>query len=53
MLNYFHKKHGWDPLAARSIWAFGPQLQSPNILIDDTLPGEVILQLIFAWFIRS
>lgn len=28
-------------LAARSIWAFGPDTTGPNILVDDTLPSEV------------
>lgn len=28
-------------LAARSIWAFGPESTGPNILVDDTLPSEV------------
>jgi U5 small nuclear ribonucleoprotein component len=33
---------GWDILAARSVWAFGPdERKGPNILIDDTLPSEV------------
>jgi len=32
---------GWDLLAARSIWAFGPDSKGPNALLDDTLPGEV------------
>jgi U5 small nuclear ribonucleoprotein component len=26
---------------ARSIWAFGPDINGPNILVDDTLPGDV------------
>jgi 116 kDa U5 small nuclear ribonucleoprotein component len=28
-------------LAARSIWAFGPEHNGPNVLLDDTLPSEV------------
>ena len=28
-------------LAARSIWAFGPDATGPNILVDDTLSAEV------------
>jgi U5 small nuclear ribonucleoprotein component len=35
------EKYGWDLLAARSIWAFGPDENGPNILVDDTLPTEV------------
>ncbi len=34
---YFQDKYGWDVLAARSIWAFGPDATGPNILCDDTL----------------
>ncbi|MES1921118.1 U5 small nuclear ribonucleoprotein component, partial [Bonamia ostreae] len=39
--DYMQKQHKWDILAARSIWAFGPDKNGPNVLIDDTLPGEV------------
>jgi U5 small nuclear ribonucleoprotein component len=35
-------KYHWDVLAARSLWAFGPDTYGPNVLIDDTLPTEVI-----------
>ncbi|ORY57172.1 P-loop containing nucleoside triphosphate hydrolase protein [Pseudomassariella vexata] len=38
---FFEEKYGWDLLAARSIWAFGPDELGPNILQDDTLPSEV------------
>ena len=38
---FFEEKYGWDLLAARSIWAFGPDETGPNILQDDTLPSEV------------
>lgn len=38
---FFEDKYEWDKLAARSIWAFGPDEMGPNILQDDTLPGEV------------
>ncbi|KAJ5902427.1 Translation elongation/initiation factor/Ribosomal beta-barrel [Penicillium taxi] len=38
---YFEETHDWDKLAARSIWAFGPDEMSPNILQDDTLPSQV------------
>lgn len=39
--DFFQSKYDWDLLAARSIWAFGPGLRGPNILVDDTLPSEV------------
>ena len=38
---FFEEKYEWDKLAARSIWAFGPDEMGPNILQDDTLPSEV------------
>lgn len=38
---FFQLKYDWDLLAARSIWAFGPDSAGPNILVDDTLPSEV------------
>ncbi|KAF4463921.1 elongation factor 2 [Fusarium albosuccineum] len=43
---FFEEKHGWDKLAARSIWAFGPDETGPNILQDDTLPTEVDKKLL-------
>ena len=41
-------RYGWDPLAARSLWAFGPDAAGPNALLDDTLPGEVDKKLLGA-----
>ncbi|KAG7840120.1 hypothetical protein KL942_002919 [Ogataea angusta] len=32
--------YGWDALAARSVWAFGPDETGTCILLDDTLPEE-------------
>ncbi|EEY17627.1 116 kDa U5 small nuclear ribonucleoprotein component [Verticillium alfalfae VaMs.102] len=43
---YFEETYGWDKLAARSIWAFGPDDTGPNILQDDTLPSEVDKKLL-------
>ncbi|KUI70832.1 hypothetical protein VM1G_06189 [Cytospora mali] len=43
---FFEEKYEWDKLAARSIWAFGPDEMGPNILQDDTLPGEVDKRLL-------
>ena len=34
-------RYDWDLLAARSVWAFGPDATGPNVLVDDTLPSEV------------
>lgn len=39
--DFFHSKYQWDLLTARNIWAFGPDRQGPNVLINDTLPSEV------------
>lgn len=38
---FFQDKYAWDLLASRSIWAFGPDENGPNILVDDTLPSQV------------
>ena len=38
---FFRDKYEWDVLASRSVWAFGPDKQGPNILMDDTLSSEV------------
>ncbi|XP_018833828.1 110 kDa U5 small nuclear ribonucleoprotein component CLO [Juglans regia] len=45
---FFEKNYHWDVLASRSIWAFGPDKQGPNILLDDTLSGEVDKNLLNA-----
>ncbi|OXV06104.1 hypothetical protein Egran_06128 [Elaphomyces granulatus] len=42
----FEEKYEWDKLAARSIWAFGPDETGPNILQDDTLPSQVDKKLL-------
>ncbi|KAK0544730.1 hypothetical protein OC861_001636, partial [Tilletia horrida] len=44
---HFQEKYDWDILASRSIWAFGPEVNGPNILLDDTLPGEVDKKLLY------
>ncbi|XP_020109365.1 110 kDa U5 small nuclear ribonucleoprotein component CLO-like isoform X2 [Ananas comosus] len=46
--DFFQKRYDWDLLSARSIWAFGPDKQGPNILLDDTLPSEVDKHLLNA-----
>lgn len=46
---FFEERHGWDLLAARSIWAFGPDEMGPNILQDDTLPGEASRAFSSSW----
>ncbi len=38
--SFFKSKYGWDTLASRSIWAFGPDTNGPNVLLDETF-GEV------------
>ena len=48
---FFQETYQWDLLASRSIWAFGPDENGPNILLDDTLPSQV--RTIYATIIRS
>ncbi|PLB33984.1 116 kDa U5 small nuclear ribonucleoprotein component [Aspergillus candidus] len=43
---FFEEKYDWDKLAARSVWAFGPDEMGPNILQDDTLPSQVDKKLL-------
>ncbi|KAL5365760.1 P-loop containing nucleoside triphosphate hydrolase protein [Aspergillus floccosus] len=43
---FFEEKYDWDKLAARSIWAFGPDEMGPNILQDDTLPSQIDKKLL-------
>lgn len=38
--SFFQEKHGYDLLASRNIWAFGPDDRGPNILQNDTLPSD-------------
>mmetsp|Transcript_20010 Transcript_20010/g.60453 ORF Transcript_20010/g.60453 Transcript_20010/m.60453 type:complete len:985 (+) Transcript_20010:276-3230(+) len=45
---FFQEKYEWDLLAARSIWAFGPERQGANILVDDTLSSDVDKSLLNA-----
>ena len=45
---HFVDNYQWDLLASRSIWAFGPGEQSPNILLDDTLPSEVDKKMLYS-----
>ncbi|KAI1002645.1 U5 small nuclear ribonucleoprotein component [Podosphaera aphanis] len=45
---FFENNYGWDLLASRSIWAFGPDELGPNILQNDTLPTEVDKKLLMS-----
>lgn len=38
---YMRVAHGWDELAAKSLWAFGPGQSGPNVFINDILPTTV------------
>ncbi|KAF2400395.1 P-loop containing nucleoside triphosphate hydrolase protein [Trichodelitschia bisporula] len=38
---FFEETYGYDLLASRNIWAFGPDDMGPNILQNDTLPSDV------------
>lgn len=44
--NFFVETYGWDLLASRNIWAFGPDDMGANILVNDTLPTEVDKKLL-------
>ncbi|EME44195.1 hypothetical protein DOTSEDRAFT_71873 [Dothistroma septosporum NZE10] len=60
---FFEDNYGYDILASRNIWAFGPDDSSPNILQNDTLPSDVDQKLLrsvkdtirqgFAWGTRE
>ena len=43
---FFEQKYEWDLLASRNVWAFGPEENGPNVLINDTLPSEVDTKLL-------
>ncbi|KAF2467433.1 elongation factor 2 [Lindgomyces ingoldianus] len=43
---FFEENYGYDLLASRNIWAFGPDDMGPNILQNDTLPSEVDTKLL-------
>ncbi len=47
-VNFLQKKFGWDLLSSRSVWAFGPEENSPNVFLNDTLPSEVDSQRLLA-----
>jgi U5 small nuclear ribonucleoprotein component len=44
---FFRTNYDWDLLTSRSIWAFGPEEDSPNILLNNTIPTEVEQSLLF------
>jgi len=44
---YLQGTYSWDLLASRSIWAFGPEETSPNILMDDAITGETDKKLLY------
>ncbi|KAF2772093.1 P-loop containing nucleoside triphosphate hydrolase protein [Teratosphaeria nubilosa] len=60
---FFEDKYGYDLLASRNIWAFGPDDTGPNILQNDTLPSDVDQKILrsvrdtikqgFAWATRE
>ncbi|KAI8947222.1 P-loop containing nucleoside triphosphate hydrolase protein [Xylaria longipes] len=50
---FFQDNYGWDLLAARSIWAFGPDEMGPNILQDDTLAEYSYTNACYSTAIRN
>jgi len=45
---FFQSNYEWDILSARNIWAFGPDSNGPNVLVNDCLPSEVNMTLLNA-----
>ncbi|KAF1989668.1 putative U5 snRNP component Snu114 [Aulographum hederae CBS 113979] len=43
---FFEENYGYDLISSRNIWAFGPDVNSPNILQNDTLPSDVDQKLL-------
>jgi len=39
-LEPFFSKYGWDYLGVKSLWAFGPDSNGPNVLLEETF-GEI------------
>ncbi|KAJ1548336.1 hypothetical protein HK405_003625, partial [Cladochytrium tenue] len=37
MGEWFSTKYGWDLLASRNIWGFGPTANGPNVLVNEVL----------------
>nr|OQO31225.1 hypothetical protein B0A51_02065 [Rachicladosporium sp. CCFEE 5018] len=43
---FFEDNYGYDLLASRNIWAFGPSNSGPNILQNDTIPTSIDAKLL-------
>jgi len=43
---FFQNNYEWDILSARNIWAFGPDTNGPNVLVNGCLPSEVNMTLL-------
>ncbi|KAK6424327.1 hypothetical protein LTR95_016393, partial [Oleoguttula sp. CCFEE 5521] len=43
---FFEENYGYDLLASRNIWAFGPSDSGPNILQNDTIPTSIDAKLL-------
>mmetsp|Transcript_12364 Transcript_12364/g.20711 ORF Transcript_12364/g.20711 Transcript_12364/m.20711 type:complete len:1009 (-) Transcript_12364:109-3135(-) len=43
---FFKGKYDWDLLSARNIWAFGPEVNGANLLVNTTLPSVVDQKLL-------
>jgi len=39
--DFLQSEYNWDILAANSLWAFGPESNGPNVLLNDVLPDQV------------
>lgn len=46
--DWFQQRYEWDLLSVRGLWAFGPDVQGPNVLLDDSLSTETDKNLLNA-----
>jgi len=61
--NFLVDNYKWDDLTAQSLWAFGPNINGPNALIDYTIEDEIDKNLLnasrnnivngFKWAVRE
>jgi U5 small nuclear ribonucleoprotein component len=36
--DYLENHYDWDILASNNVWAFGPDVEGPNVLVNDSYP---------------
>jgi U5 small nuclear ribonucleoprotein component len=47
-IKILQEKCGWDALASRNIWSFGPEDSCVNVFVDDTLKSETNKELLYS-----